>query len=56
MTTQHRLCVGLGVVVLSLGYGVLVVLDPEIASAIAAGYVAIVLTALILSNFWRKRV
>jgi hypothetical protein len=33
---------------------VILVKDPEVASAIASGYVAVVLTVIVLVHFWRK--
>lgn len=54
MTSSLRLRLCMGVVLFSLLYGVIVVTNPEVASAIAAGYVAVLLTVLIMLNVWRK--
>lgn len=47
----------LWVVVMILGsasYGVLVKKDPSVASAIALGYVGLILTIFVLVQVWRK--
>lgn len=38
----------------SASYAVLVKKDPEIASAVALGYVALILTIFVLVQVWRK--
>lgn len=54
MTPNTRLSLIAGIIVVSAAYAVVVRKDPAIASAIAAGYVAILLTVLALVHFWRK--
>jgi F0F1-type ATP synthase assembly protein I len=54
MTANNRLLVIAGLIVLSAGYAVLVKKDPAVASAIAAGYVALLLTAIFVLNVWKK--
>lgn len=54
MTSNVRLQICGVIIVLSAMYAVTVVKDPEVASAIAAGYIALVLTAILLVNLWKK--
>lgn len=54
MTAYNRLWAAVVLIVLSAGYAVLVKKDPNIASAIAAGYVALVVTAVLVLNVWKK--
>jgi hypothetical protein len=41
-------------ILLSALFAVLVVRDPQVASAISTGYVAVLLTAFVLANIWKK--
>lgn len=54
MTASNRLRLTAAMVVVSVLYGILVLADPEVASAIAIGYIALILTAITCTN-WRKR-
>lgn len=54
MTSATRLKVCALLIVLSAVYAVLVARDPAIASAIASGYVAAVLTVVVLTTIWKK--
>lgn len=54
MTPNNRLWLIATMIVISAGYAVLVKKDPGIASAIASGYVALLLTAVLLLNVWKK--
>lgn len=54
MTPHNRLGVVAGVIVISAGYAVLVKKDPNLASAVASGYVALLLTVLFVLNVWKK--
>lgn len=54
MTPNTRLGLLAGIIVFSAAYAVIVRKDPALASAIAAGYVAALLTVLALVSFWRK--
>jgi len=54
MTARFRLLLSGFIILLSAFYGVLVAHDPVLAQALAVGYIAIVLTAYILSNFRKK--
>lgn len=42
------------IIVASALYGLLIVRDPELASAVSTGYVAALLTIIVLINVWRK--
>lgn len=55
MTPAKRLSFSFLIIIFSGGYGVLVVKDPDIASAVMLGYVAILLTAFVLIELWRKK-
>lgn len=54
MTPQIRFVVIIAVIVLSSGYGILVVKDETLARTIALGYIAVMLTILMLLKFWKK--
>lgn len=54
MTSNTRLRVCALVIIFSVMYAVLVAQDASIASAVALGYVALVLTAIITTNVWKK--
>lgn len=43
-----------GMILVSAGYAVLVAKDPEVAQAIALGYVALLLTIFVLVGTWKK--
>lgn len=42
------------VILISAVYTVLVVRDPSFASALASGYVALVVTVFLIVNLWKK--
>lgn len=54
MTALNRLRVVAGLILLSAVYAVLVKRDPQIASAVSSGYVAILLTTILIINVWKK--
>jgi hypothetical protein len=54
MSPSLRLFVCGAVILLSAIYAVLVSRDPAFASAIAVGYVAVVVTAILVINLWKK--
>lgn len=55
MTARTRLKVSAVMVLLSVIYGwVLLTQSDELASALAIGYIAIMLTAIALTNLWKK--
>lgn len=54
MTARTRLAVLAGVIIISAAYALLVKKDPQVAAAIASGYVAISLTIFLLVHVWRK--
>lgn len=54
MFPRTRLMLCAGMIVLSAAYAVLISVNPRVASAIALGYIAILLTAFIAVNFWRR--
>lgn len=54
MTSNARLQMSLLIIMISAAYGVIVAKDPQIASAIASGYVGVILTVLILVNVWKR--
>lgn len=54
MTSNTRLQISGVMIVVSAAYAILVARDPETATAIAAGYIALVLTAIVLVNVWKK--
>lgn len=54
MKANTRLALSLAVIVLSAIYAVLVTKNPALASAIASGYVAVLLTIFLLVNVWKK--
>lgn len=41
-------------ILLSAGYAVLVAKNVELAKAAALGYIAVMLTAIVLINVWKK--
>ncbi len=54
MNSSTRLNVSIIMIVLSAVYAVMLVKDPSVASAVAIGYVAIIMTGVVLSNVWKK--
>ncbi len=54
MRPSTRLALVIGIILVSAFYAVLVHEDPSVASAIAVGYVALLLTVFILINVWKK--
>lgn len=54
MTPHNRLGVVAGLILISAAYAVLVKKDPDLASAVASGYVALFLTVIVLLNVWKK--
>jgi hypothetical protein len=54
MTAHNRLGVIAGLIILSAGYAVLVKKDPNLAAAVASGYVALLLTLFVVINVWKK--
>lgn len=52
LTTRLKLCAL--IIVVSVAYAVLVVHDPQIASAVSSFYVAMVLTVFVLTNVWKQ--
>lgn len=55
MTSETRLKLSGVVILLSALYGVVIAKDPSVASAISSGYIAIVLTILVLNHVWKKQ-
>ena len=54
MTPATRGKLILGLLALSSVYAFLVGWNPELARAIAVGYIALMLTVLVLINLWKK--
>lgn len=54
MSANTRLASAGLLLIMSAVYGVIVAEDPDLASALAAGYIAILLTVLAIINFWKK--
>jgi hypothetical protein len=54
MTASYRLLLCGGLILVSAVYAVLVARDPAFAAAVAAGYVAIVVTVILVVNLWKK--
>lgn len=54
MTPKTRLSWVGAVIVVSAFYALLVKKDPDVASAVAMGYVALFLTAFVLIERWKK--
>lgn len=54
MRPSIRLYLTLVVIVFSAAYAVVVTQNPALASAVASGYVALVVTVLVTINFWKK--
>lgn len=54
MSSHIRLKLGALMIFLSALFAVLIAQDPQMASAVASAYVAILLTVFVLSNVWKK--
>lgn len=54
MSPSVRLRLVAVVLLMSAVYAVMVAKDPQVASAISSGYVAIVVTVIVLVNVWKK--
>lgn len=54
MKPGFRLALAALMIIGSACYGLLVAQDPGLASAVASGYVAAVLTLFVLVTFWKK--
>lgn len=54
MSSHTRLKLSAVMIVLSALFAVLVASDPQTASAISTGYVAVLLTAFVLVELWKK--
>jgi len=54
MSPSLRLVVCGAIILFSAIYAVLVSRDPAFAAAIAVGYVAVVVTAILVINVWKK--
>jgi len=54
MSASLRLFLCGALILISTVYAVLVARDPATASAIAAGYVALVVTVIFIVNIWKK--
>lgn len=54
MTQQVRFVVIIGIIVLSSGYSILVIEDESLASTISLGYIAVILTLMLVLRYWRK--
>lgn len=54
MSSHIRLKLGALMILLSALFAVLLAQDPQIASAAASIYVALLLTAFVASNVWKK--
>lgn len=54
MTPHRRLWLLAALIVISAMYAVVVEKDPELAYAVALGYIAIMLTILIVTACWKR--
>lgn len=54
MTSNTRLKLCAVIIVLSAAYAVVVAKSPQVASAIAAGYTAVLITVLLALNVWKR--
>lgn len=54
MSASLRLVLCGALILISTIYAVLVARDPTTASAIAVGYVALVVTVILIVNIWKK--
>jgi hypothetical protein len=55
MKPETRLVLCIMIIIASSGFAVLVARDPNLASALASGYVAVLLTWFVLCNLWKKQ-
>lgn len=55
MHANTRLLFCLALILGSAGYAVVVVKEPELASALASGYIAAILTWFVIANVWKKK-
>jgi hypothetical protein len=54
MSSSTRLKLSVVMIMLSVFFAVLVAQNPPVASAVATGYVAVLLTFFVLANTWKK--
>lgn len=54
MRARIRLQWVMVMIVISMFYGALIAYDSSIASAVAVGYIALVLTIFVVINIWKK--
>lgn len=54
MRPNARLLMCVVIIVASAFYAVLVAQDPQVASAVALGYVAVLFTTFVVINVWKK--
>jgi hypothetical protein len=54
MSASLRLFLCGVIILVSAVYAVLVASDPSFASAVASGYVAVVVTVILVVNIWKK--
>jgi|1186.fasta_scaffold501595_3 hypothetical protein len=54
MSSSTRLRLSGVIIILSALFAVLIATDPATASAVFMGYVALILTAFLLSQVWKK--
>lgn len=54
MTSNTRLRLSAVMIIISAIYAVVVAKDPQVASAVSSGYIAVLLTTFVLSNLWKK--
>lgn len=54
MNPRLRLWLCVVMIVLSAGYAVLVSKNVELAKAVALGYIAVMLTIIVIINVWKK--
>lgn len=54
MRPNTRLSLSAVIIIGSALYAVLVARDPQVAGAVASGYVAILLSVFVLVNYWKR--
>lgn len=54
MRAHTRLTLSAAMIILSALFAVLVSQSPQVASAVATGYVAVLLTVFVMINVWKK--
>lgn len=54
MRPNARLYLSAALIVLSATYAVMVAQNPQVASAVSSGYVAILLSVIVAVNAWKK--